>query len=310
MRKIQLFVIAALASVFLASCMRDPIVYPVSNYYLSVENDIPLDQRNEILAVNLYDPNTGTKVFYNYIHPYNHPKDRPVGGYLDGVMPGTYDLLVYGYDSRVTRVNNNENISKIFADTESIGYNNGVPIIKMPDHMVRYFARIEVPYVTENDKVHIIPTRPETVVETVHFILRGIRNYELAESFDFYVSGMAPGRWLKDDAERLEGNSIIYLNGTPQRTKAEGEVGTYEMDVLTFGRNVEGNRVLLTVVLTADGGITSYTQVDVTEKFEAVLDGEASAVDIYLDLEATERLQGGFNPTTELWEGQYEYYDL
>ena len=136
MKAVTLMFAAALAAVMvIGSCKRDPIVYPKSNYYLVIKTDKEardtVPQTPKVYAANFYNPATGRLVLNTYIHPNAHPKDMPEGGYVDGLTPGEYDLLVYAFDDNVI-TENEGNSEKIYAQTKESARSNGTPIVNDP----------------------------------------------------------------------------------------------------------------------------------------------------------------------------------
>lgn len=330
MKKVRTIILAALAALSISSCMRDPIVYPVSNYYLVFHFDeigVPgfANEINQLYNVVFYEKETGKHVSSFFVNPYNHPSDMPLGGYVQGVKAGEYYMVVYGFDSPVTRVNNTESYTGIFTDTEKYGYEKSTPVIYMPHHMLYYRAEVSLPFVTDENRMHFINVRPFSVCENKTIYITGIKNHELIESVTLYVSGQAQGKWLGKEYKPLDGNAVVLLGGTVEKKPAmmlEGDdviqAGTGDSDddyvvvgrLVTFGGNPEGDRILLSVFVTAVGGIVTWAQEDITDIVaEAEAEGR-SDIFVEVDLEATERPEGGFDPEASPWKDDVTEIEL
>lgn len=299
--------ISLLCTLATCSCMRDPIVYPTSNYYLSIEDQVAEgDPRPEIYSVHFYNPENGTTVLKTFVNASHHPEGKPRGGYIQGLTAGSYIMLVYNYDTKTVRVNNDQNDNKVFADTETYSYNSGSPIIKMPDHLYVDRQEVYIPYVT-GESTYIIPSSPKTVIEKHPITIHGIKNLGKAVKASVYISGQAPGRWLGTNNTTTEGNAIIawYADLTPAGTKAiDGE--TISTEYLTFGRSRGGERALLTLYITGPGGTTTWGQEDVSDQ---ISDG-GSGIEVTFDMEVTEHEQSGFEPVADEWVPEKTEIDL
>lgn len=287
------------------SCRREPIVYPVSKYYLSIDPVLEEGASEpKIYGVDFYDA-TGKRVYQSYIYSHNHPAGLPDGGYVNGIDPGQYTVLVYNYDASAVRVNNEHNLSYVFADTEVYSYSEGSPVIKMPDALYVWSAFVTVPYVAEDDPLYIIPTYPEVVTETWHLHIAGMKGLYKADAVNFYISGQAPGRWLRPEGTVTDGNAIILFAGhVPSRTKASTRAdddGWYNEDYMTFGRTSELDRIMLTVYVNGPGGQRFWAQVNITDKVEKAMEEGTNHIYITVELEVTDRVQGGFDPSAKEW---------
>lgn len=309
MKRIICTILAATGIIItLASCRRDPIVYPTSNYYVSIEPEMAETDTEEnlpkVYAVNFYDPGTGRLVLNTFVHPYAHPKDMPPGAYIAGLVPGDYDLLVYCFDNNVI-TENEGSASRVYAHAKDVERSNGTPIVAQPDHHYVYTEKISVPYVTADDGVHIIPTKPVDITESWTVKVLGIKNLQIAGKISLFISGQVRGDMLLPEPAKLNERAIILFEGRVEDleiTKADGEqslniVAPYR----TFGRLDEDVRCLLTVQIEGPNGINYYIQADVTDQILDRQDKDRLII-VDSDLEIEERKDEGFNPQADEWD--------
>ncbi len=317
MRKIMTAALA-LFLVMAAGCYREPIVYPVSNYYLAVTMhrtpgyEYEEEEPAEILSVNVYDHNTGKLVLHTYIHPKYHPEGMPEGGYLEGLEPGDYDILVYNYDTNPTVVLDEERINRVYAKTGVFGYNSLTPIIYAPDHLFTANIHEQVPYISENDGVYYINADLSTVVEEWRVRVRGIKDLDKAESITVYVSGQCRGRMLGPDGDKIYERSIVLFQGRKSPSDAEvvkdGEDYIIYTPYTTFGR-MPGMRHLMTVVVTGPDGSEYILQEDVTDIIDKHQDTDRT-IDLEWDVTIEGRKQGGFDPVAEPWDPEVHSIEI
>lgn len=325
MKKLRSFLVCMLlALTVMPSCRREPIEYPVSNYYISFDFagvDVEVDDDtaiNKIYAVVFFEKGTGRYVYSTYIRPFNHPSSMPVGGYVDGIEPGDYTVIVYGFDSKTVRVNNETSFKSIYADTDKYGYSEKVPVMYMPDGMMYDCLDVSVPYVTDTDKTYIIKTHPSDVCSGKRINIFGVTNLERAESVTLYVSGQCPGLMMGGGLVKVEGNAIVLFDGRvaglESLTKADVEIDMskphIEGDLVTFGRSTGGENVILTVFVTAVGGRVSWAQVDVTDLMAASEEEGTDHIDVIVELDVYERNDGGFDPKADPWKDDVTEIDL
>lgn len=298
----------------MVSCQRDEIIYPVSDYYLSFDfsessvRGVHAADINRIYSVTFFEEGTNRYVYSTYINPFNHPAGMPEGGYIRSVEPGVYNVVVYGFDSKVTRVNNVQSYKGMYCDTDKYGYSDRVPVIMMPQDMLYDCVEVDMPYVSEKDDTYIMTVKPRTVCRYKRINVEGIRNLENVENVTLYVSGQCPGLMMGGGLTPVEGNSVILLDGRVARrgdpvTKADGELGDLYVvgDMTSFGYSDGGERCMLTIFVTGEGGVNSWAQVDITE---LIRESDAAGTDeiwVTVDLEVNVRLDGGFDPVADPW---------
>lgn len=310
-KNLTIFVIAALAllgGLLSASCQRDPIVYPTGDYYVSIKVNAKTSDGSEpqMYAVNFYDTLTHRLVYNTYIHAASHPAGMPVGGYVTNLEPGTYDLMVYNFDTRIAEVVNVDYASQTYARSTVVGRNNDTPVINAPDHLYSYFERVTVPYVTEEDGTYVIETVLDPRVEDWTVIVYGIKNLDIAQSVLFLLGGQTAGTML-GPVKKLEERSIVMFPGViREATEYQPDTKSGESLILytpytTFGKLDADMRCLMTIQLTGPNGSVYYGQVDVTDQILDQQDKDHVII-ITSDIEIKPREDGGFSPVVEPWD--------
>ncbi len=316
------FVLAAVAAAFLMvclSCQRDEIHYPVSNYYVGIDvNPNPLEKDfvlPNIYSANFYDVATGSLAYSTYVRSEYHPMGLPAGGYVTGLTPGEYDVLVYNFDLRRSSVIDRHVYGGAYAESEIFGRSNDVAVTYTPDNLYVYSDRIKVPYITESDGVFIIEAKLDDVVESWTVRVDGVKNAELAEKITFYISGQSIGKYLSN-AQKLKERSIIQFPGRAEevvfpagyesveraRTKAEGDSTGFVVtgDYTTYGALENVERILLTVHIVGPNGSNYFGQMDVTDEVRNP-ENKDHIITTTFDVEIKEREDGGFQPAANPW---------
>ncbi len=302
------FTAAVMLAALLVSpaCQREAIVYPTSDYYLAVtvEPD-PLQKEfvnPSIYVANFYDAATGRLSYSTFIRTEGHPEGLPAGGFVTGVTPGDYDLIVYNFDTRTTTVEEAASRDRIYAYAEIAGRSSDVPVTFVPDPLYTYCERISVPYVAEGDGVHVIRATLRPALETWTVVVDGVRNASLAETVIFYLSGQAMGRYL-GDGSHVRQRSIVMASGHVDAAEPAADAQDSLVivgDYLTFGYLDGVDRVLLTMQITGPNGSLYTAQEDVTAQ---MLDpgNDGHVIRVTFDIEVKEREDGGFTPKAEPW---------
>ena len=313
MKKIYIISLFILAAVFcLDSCKREPIVYATSNYYLAIDSDPGVSDVGSIYSVNFYNQSTGSLVYQTFIYADQHPEGKPRGGYLTGIEPGNYNMLVYSFDSKSDYIRNENQYGKVYTDTEVLNYNNGTPIIKEPQPLLEWSKETGIPYVTGKD-IHIIYIQPENVIEKWSVNVSGVKNLDRAQKITFLLSGQSRGRFIGLNQQKLNDKAILSFNGNPEdiifRTKAEeGElilVTTYH----TFGKLEADQRCLLTLQIEGPGGMMYYAQEDVTSQITDP-DNTGHGINMETDIDIEPLKDGGFDPKADPWDDEITKIEL
>lgn len=297
-------IVAILASaVILLSCQREDIVYNTGNYYLGLSLDVTADDASvlsSMYTVNFYDTASGRCVYSTYLRPDLHPSGMPAGGYVIGVEPGEYNVLVYNMGTVVSDVREADRFERVYATATLAGRVNGTPVLNNPDAMHYYAGRVTVPYITDKDEVYIIEARLRDAVQhwTVH--VDGISNASIAESVWFYISGQEEGYYLGLDTPIGEKAVILFPGHAAAVTKAGDDA--VEAEFGTFGVDSGAERYLLTAVVTGPNGSVYYGQADVTQQVILGYTSGSNEINVTITMEVEPRSQGGFDPRAEPWD--------
>ena len=311
MNKKIYIIIATFAALLTVSCVRDEILYPTSNYYLAfdlqhiVEKDADAPQ---IYMANFYNTVNGKLEYQEIIRPLSHPPGMPVGGYIQGITPGQYHMVVYNFDSKKNIIENENNYDYSYAHTKVLSYNGSTPIVITPDNLYVHSETVDIKYVT-GENAYIIDCEPQLLVETWKLNVNGIKNIEKLVKMTVYVSGQVRGKYIKQKNEKVDEKVIICFDATPPTTKAGDVPETFSINYQTYGQIENGQRILVTVIAEGPDGSTYYAQKDITEQ---ILDpsNENKEVDIDADFKIEERKQGGFDPSAREWDENRERWEI
>jgi len=301
-------ILAGFAAVFAAlmlllSCQREAIVYNTGNYYLGISLETQAEDESilaSMFVVNFYDVETDKLVYSTYLRPDKHPAGMPAGGYVIGVEPGEYNVLVYDMGTAVSDVREPDRYERVYATATLSGRVNDTPVLNDPDPLYFYSGRVTVPYVTDKNEVYVIQARLHDAVQhwTVH--VDGISNAGIAESVWFYISGQEEGYYLGRLTPIGERAVVLFPGFVPASTKTDGDdhVDAY---FGSFGIHNSMERFLLTAVVTGPNGSVYYGQADVTD--QVILADTSGSREIYatITMEVEPRSQGGFDPRAEPW---------
>lgn len=302
----RILTIAACLSLLTAlSCRRDEIVYATSNYYVSISlaDSVYAGQLagQGIFNVNLYDIQNGRLVRNWFIDAAHHPAGYPQGGWMSGLEAGDYHLVVWNHGTRVTFVENTENTSRMYATTGVISRSNDVPVMYAPDMLCVYSGDINVPYVTDENKVHIIDCKCEAMTKKWKVVVNGIHNAHNAQKISFLLSAQVRGVMLSS-GDNIQERAILNFPGeVAVRTKAAADT-VVVADFCTFGAMQDvyrgERRVLLTMQIEGPNGAVYIEQQEVTDQM--VSDG--GIIEISADINIEPRRDGGFNPKADPWD--------
>lgn len=304
---------ALVAALTLAlSCQRAEIEYPTSDYYLAVAfaDGSTAASHQTTFAAGFYDTETGKLAYSTLLRSESHPMGLPAGGYVTGLVPGDYDMVVYNFDTQRTSVHDAENWNRIYADAVMITRQNDVPVTFNPDHLWVYGERIHVPFITAGDGVFVIETSLASIVEEWTVTVDGIRNLDIAEGISFFISGQSRGQYL-GAGDILKERAIVSFDGSVEKevlsepdeenpVEADGEGLVARGRYRTFGALASADRVLLTVEVKGPNGSVYYGQADVTEQVFDRANADR-AIRATVDIEVAPRTDGGFTPEAKPW---------
>lgn len=300
-----------LIGVVLAGCKRRPM-YDVYGGNVHLEIDIQTEEYHGIIPVgmnvNFYDLYTRNTSINTIV--------GPTGGCFT-VTPGSYDLMVYNYDTEYTRVRNENNAACAEAFTNEVpgqvrrtyeslmkalvavrsgssrSYANE-PLINQPDHLyVGTVDNVTVPMSEDEDRYVTIRVLASSLAETYKLIVRTVTGMEYLSMADAFVSGQASSKMLYD--RKVSGGPASLWVSLSAVSSTE-----FSAYFTTFGKYDQGDGKVWVVLRLADLNDKIYTwEFDVTDQVDS--GSHVIIVDADIHIEPTEAA-GGLAPDVEDWE--------
>lgn len=231
--------IPILATIFIASCERRPLVDPDNSLRVEVAVDvsdvknISCDIYNPAIQVDTIDPETMRVLFYDsdgesivadtYISNSYVNEDGNKVLYGDvNINPGDYKMVIYNFDTEATLIRNAQEFNTIEAYTDNVSevitkkYVSKVEsdsldvdhIMYEPDHLVvSSRPDLEIPY---HEGVYTVKTDAYTVVDTYYLQIKvtGIKN---AASASAILSGLSSSNFIATDSRVEDPEAIVYF---------------------------------------------------------------------------------------------------
>ena len=298
-----------------------PFVKPstVKGYY----PDAVIDSYTDMMRVMVYDTNTKNLLTQAFISSKSYDEDgnQVLSGDLS-ISFGTYDFLVYNFDTPTTLVTSENNENSILAYTQEISsamrtrllgntkadtdeYGN---ILNEPDHLV--VAREHDLVVSPHDTVVVIKTTATTIIDTYYLQIH-VEGMQFASSATAVISGLSPsnrfGLNLRTDDPTASEAFDLYKS-TDDNLPGENK------DVLcavfnTFGKipDVTSNLyVTFNVIDTAGNLVTYTTSLDTVFKTEDAIERHWLLInDTFVIPDPGVKPNpgnGGFQPQVDDWE--------
>ena len=278
------------------------------------------------MRVGMYNPDNHSLSYADFV--------GPEGGYISP-EPGTYDILVYNFETESTILRGEDDFLKAEAYTNEISpYLKGQirPLLEQrrklrqerlaassvsetaatddeervvyePDHL--FVGRVkgqEIPQLLleEGDREIVIEVEATSIVETWKIEIRGVQGAEYISSISAIISGQAASTYLYSGEDSDESVSVYFTMQTNRaRTSDEGMImGSFN----TFGKKpgVE-SELSLDVSITDSGGNTYDIHYDITSDFQ---DNPERVIVIEDDIKIDPPSSGGggFDPSVEDWD--------
>lgn len=266
----------------------------------------------------------------------------PEGGYISP-EPGTYDILVYNFETESTILRGEDDFLKAEAYTNEIspylkGQIKGLleqrrklrqerlasssvsetaatddeeRVVYEPDHL--FVGRVkgqDIPrlLLEEGDREIVIEVDATSIVETWKIEIKGVQGAEYISSISAIISGQAASTYLYSGEDSDESVSVYFTMQTNRaRTSDEGMImGSFN----TFGKKpgVE-SELSLDVSITDSGGNNYDLHYDITSDF---LDNPERVIVIEDDISIDPPSSGGggFDPSVEDWDDVTSDIDL
>lgn len=288
-------VLLAAAVLAFCSCKREPLHEPFSNYYLQLEPDF------DALHIKPVDPGMYEVVFYDKI-THNEVGQSYLGsngGYIYGLGPGTYEMIVYGFDSGNTVVSGLGTFTGAVAKTEI--YSNGIH--NAPDHfIVASDENFEIPFLFDRDEPEILYAYPRTIMDTWCVVVDGIKGLENATEINFFISGQSSSNNFGPDVISKEMMTIHF----PGTVNAEGD--KIYTPFCTFGR-FPGTPSNLKLSIIDSNEQTVECQADITGQFDDP-DNTGHWIYLHFDITLSPKTDGGMQPVVEPWNDNVFIYEI
>lgn len=281
-----------------ASCKREPLHEPFSNYYLKLEPDFNVQHIKPrvpgMYEAIFYDKDTHKEIAQSYLGSY--------GGYIYDLAPGTYELVVYSFDSGNTKVSGvgtyPGGLASVerYAEGDTLSYN-------APDHlMVARDPEFTIPMLYDREDVEYLYAYPKTIAQTWCVVIDGIKGLKNAATIDIYFTGHARSKHLA--SEELDNKATtIHVPGT---INSDGD--KIYTPFCTFGKFPDQNSILRLVIM--DQNQRKYVcYADVTCQFD---NPENTGHWIYakFDIEIDPKKDGGMMPDVTEWGENVFDYDI
>ena len=286
------------------------------------------------MRVGMYNPDNHSLSYADFV--------GPEGGYISP-EPGTYDILVYNFETESTILRGEDDFLKAEAYTNEISpYLKGQirPLLEQrrklrqerlaassvsetaatddeervvyePDHL--FVGRVkgqDIPrlLLEEGDREIVIEVDATSIVETWKIEIRGVQGAEYISSISAIISGQAASTYLYSGEDSDESVSVYFTMQTNRaRTSDEGMImGSFN----TFGKKpgVE-SELSLDVSITDSGGNTYDLHYDITSDFQDNPE-RVIVIEDDISIDPPSSGGGGFDPSVEDWDNVTSDIDL
>lgn len=302
----------------MSSCRYKDLCYdhhhdPSYNFYLKLTLNLELDVDVEVseedhtkinipsyLVVGFYDTKTGAMRSMEYVESYGGPLH---------VGPGTYDMVIWSFDTEWTQVRGEGNKNELEAYTSDItkikaplfelaGPRDSTtapgPIIYTPDHLLVTRKQVVIPEFSFEEQVITIEATAETVVETYAFEIANIKGIEYVASVDAFITNQARSSFFGRGEVNAEPATIYFP------MQVDRKAGSFKSSFNTFGKLPGESKSYLNIVMTDTEGTPHTLITDVTDQFSDTT--HTIVVQDSIDIPEPEGMGGGIAPTVDEWE--------
>ena len=338
MNKSVKYILAVLLALpLIASCHRRPLfdaeeriairvevnIKAIANVTSDIYNEkIPVpDLTTDMMRVMVYDPDTQNLLTQSFISNKSFAEDgsQVLSGALN-ISYGTYDFVVYNFDTPTTQVASENNESSIVAYTNEISEalkvrympskaeNDDVSIRYEPDHLV--VAREHDLYISPHDTLIVVETEARTVVDT-YYIQIHVEGMQYAAQASAVISGLSPSNRFGLNERTVDPSAAVAFDLIKsQDDKYDGA----NKDVLcavfnTFGKieDVSSELIVTFNVVDTEGNLLQYeTSLDTIFKTEDAIERHWLLIDDTWVIPNPNPNPnpggGGFQPTVGEWE--------
>ena len=272
---------------------------------LNVELEVSEEAHTKIevptyMVAAFYDPESGKLLKTDYVGPYGGPLH---------VNPGTYNMVVYSFDTEWTQVRGENDVNTLEAFTSDITamklpllahfYSSKEdappgPIIYTPDHLLMTQKDVEIPEYSVEKHVITVTATAATIVETYGFEVKNITGIEYIASVDAFVTNQARSSFF-GRGEKSTDPATIYFPLEVNRTE-----GVLKSTFNTFGKLPGESHCYLHLLLTDTEGNPYTITDDITEKFNNP--DHTIVIEQPIVIPEPQAGGGGIAPTVDPWE--------
>lgn len=312
-----LILLTSALSLLLYSCQYKDLCYDHNHWSepnlvlkldLKLDLDIDVDVSEEshtkidvptYMVVCFYDIESGDLKKMEFVSSYGGPLH---------VNPGTYNMVVYSFDTEWTQVRGESNISSLEAYTSDITamklpvfsmFQQDTttapgPIIYTPDHLLVTQKEVEIPPYT--DEVHVITIEAvvSTIVETYSFEVENVQGIEYVASVDAFITNQARANFFGLGEVCQEPATIFFP------MEVNRDTWTLKTSFNTFGKLPGESLSFLNILITNTKGQPFTFVTDITEQFKDTT--HTIVISDTIVVPPPEGGSGGIAPTVEDWE--------
>lgn len=336
-KSVKYIVAVLLALPILASCHRRPLldaeervairvevnINAIANVTTDIYNEkIPVpDLTTDMMRVMVYDPGTQNLLTQSFISNKTYAEDgsQVLSGALN-ISYGTYDFVVYNFDTPTTQVTSENNESSILAYTNEISESmkvrymaskagdEDVSIRYEPDHLV--VAREHDLYISPHDTLIVVETEARTVVDT-YYIQIHVEGMQYASQATAVISGLSPSNRFGLNERTVDPTAAVAFDLIKSQ---DDKYAGANKDVLcavfnTFGKieDVSSELIVTFNVIDTEGNLLQYeTSLDTIFKTEDAIERHWLLIDDTWVIPNPNPNPnpggGGFQPRVDDWE--------
>lgn len=306
MRRLYLYIIAAIMLMASASCQRRPLTTADYMVILNIEIEkeivnYEVQKDPSLMRCIFYDSESGAFVTQAFL--------PPTGGQVSLIPSREYDVLVYNFDTESTWLEDENWFHKIYASTSLIPDSfrtklrsratkgEEEDIVYDPDHLfVGRLHDVFIPARSVDAPPVVLDVRCETVVESWILEAKTITGKENIGTVAAVITGLAESNRIGPNERSEEFVSVYFDN------QVIDENGLLTARFNTFGWNKDITEPqILSLVFTDIAGKGHVYNIDVSNQFPG---NKEQIIRIETEIDIPEPMtsgDGGFVPKVEDW---------
>lgn len=306
MRRIYLYILAAIMLMASASCQRRPLTTADYMVILNIEIEkeivnYEVQKDPSLMRCIFYDSESGAFVTQAFL--------PPTGGQVSLIPSREYDVLVYNFDTESTWLEDENWFHKIYASTSLIPDSfrtklrsratkgEEEDIVYDPDHLfVGRLYDVFIPARSVDAPPVVLDVRCETVVESWILEAKTITGKENIGTVAAVITGLAESNRIGPNERSEEFVSVYFDN------QVIDENGLLTARFNTFGWNKDITEPqILSLVFTDIAGKGHVYNIDVSNQFPG---NKEQIIRIETEIDIPEPMtsgDGGFVPKVEDW---------